>query len=142
MTLRSYTGPCPLTFDGVFGLKQSFHQFQLCPSSKSSNKNICLYQHFHSKHGFTREISIRLVKALINQDDPYKKKLFSSDIDTPIRLFDPYHKVKCPLAMKTNIMNTPCLTPEISRKSIRRHLLQVHRLNQETINKLMKEMIK
>jgi hypothetical protein len=142
ITCRSFSGQCPLTFDGAFGLIQSYHQHQLCSPSKKSNKKICLYQHFHSKHGFTGQVSIRLVKAIIRQENPSKTKLFSSTTDTPLTLFDPYHKVKCPLSTRDDIINTPCLTQEITRKSIRRHLLGVHRLDQETINKLIKEMIK
>lgn len=122
---------------------QSYHQHQLCsPSKTNSNKKICLYQHFNSKHGFTREVSTRLVRAVIHQDDPYKMKLFSSIHDTPSTLFDPYHKVKCPLSTRNDILNTPCLTQEITRKSIRRHLLGVHRLDHQTINQLIKDMIK
>ncbi len=128
-----------MIFDGAFGLIQSYHQHQLC---SLSNKKICLYQHFNSKHGFTREVSTRLVRAIIHHEDPYKIKLFSSTMDTPLTLFDPYHKVKCPLSKRDDIINTPCLTQEITRKSIRRHLLGVHRLDHETINKLIKDMIK
>ncbi|CAF4218622.1 unnamed protein product, partial [Rotaria sp. Silwood2] len=142
ITCRSYCGQCPLTFDGAFGLIQSCHQHQLCSSSKILNKNICLYQHFHSKHGFTGEISIRLVRAIIHQENPYETKLFSSINDTPLTLYDPYHKVKCPLSTRYDIINTPCLTQEITRKSIRRHLFGVHRLDHQTIDKLIKEMIK
>jgi len=131
-----------LTFDGAFGLIQEYHQHQLCSSSKNSNKKIYLYQHFNSKHGFTRQASIRLVTAMIHQEDPHKRKLFSVTNDTPFTLFDPHHKVKCPLSTRHDIINTPCLTQEITRKSIRRHLAGVHRLDQETINKLIKEMIK
>ncbi len=79
---------------------------------------------------------------MIHQEDPYKKKLFSSTIDTPLTLFDPFHKVKCPLSTRDDILNTPCLIQEITRKSIRRHLLGVHRLDHQTIDKLIKEMIK
>ncbi|CAF1008223.1 unnamed protein product [Rotaria sp. Silwood1] len=142
ITRRSYCGQCPLTFDGAFGLIQANHQHQLCLSSKNLNKNICLYQHFHSKHGFTGEVSMRLINALIHQQNPYETKLFSSINDTPLTLYDPYHKVKCPLSTRYDIINTPCLTQEITRKSIRRHLFGVHRLDQQTINKLIKEMIK
>lgn len=71
-----------------------------------------------------------------------EKKLFSTIDDTPSSLFDPFHKVKCPLASRSDLQNTPCLIQEITRKSIRRHLHGVHRLDQQTINKLIKEMIK
>ncbi|CAF0765420.1 unnamed protein product [Rotaria sordida] len=142
ITCRSYCGQCPLTFDGAFGLIQAYHQHQLCLSSKNLNKNIYLYQHFHSKHGFTGEVSMRLVRAIIHQQDPYEIKLFSSINDTPLTLYDPFHKVKCPLSTRYDIINTPCLTQEITRKSIRRHLFGVHRLDEQTINKLIKEMIK
>lgn len=85
---------------------------------------------------------MRLVKAVIHHQDPYETKLFSSTKDTPLTLHDPFHKVKCPLSTRHDIINTPCSTQEITRKSIRRHLFGVHRLDQETINKLIKEMIK
>ncbi|CAF4675737.1 unnamed protein product, partial [Rotaria magnacalcarata] len=73
---------------------------------------------------------------------PHRSKLFSSNSDTPLTLHDPFHKVKCPLANRHDIINTPCLIQEITRKSIRRHLCGVHRLDQQTINKLIKEMTK
>ncbi|CAF3763140.1 unnamed protein product [Adineta steineri] len=142
ISCRSYSDECPLTFDGAFGLIQEYHQHSLCTKSRNSNKKICLYQHFNSKHGFTRQISIRLVKAIIEHKDPKKTKLFSLTNDTPSNLFDPYHKVKCPFSTRSDLINTPCLTQEITRKSFRRHLSGVHRLDQQTINKLMKEMIK
>lgn len=121
---------------------QAYHQHQLCTSSKNSNKIICLYQHFHCKHGFTCEVSMRLVKALIHKQDPHETKLFSLTHDNPLTLFDPYHKVKCPLSTRHDIINTPCLTQEITRRSIRRHLFGVHRLDQQTIDNIIKEMFK
>lgn len=142
ISYRSYANLCPLTFDGAFGLIQAFHQHKLCSSSKYSNKKICLYQHFHSKHGFTAAVSRRLVKAVFRQEDPCETKLFSSTTDTPLTLFNPQHKVKCPLSTRHDLVNTPCSTPEITRKSIRRHLFGVHRLDQQTIDKLMKDMSK
>ncbi len=131
-----------MTFDGAFGLIQAYHQHQLCSPTKNSTKKICLYQHFNSKHGFTRDVSARLVRAIIHQENPLKRKLFSSIHDTPSTLFDPFHKVKCPLSTRNDLLNTPCLTQEITRKSIRRHLLGVHRLDHQTINQLIKDMIK
>ncbi|CAF1255160.1 unnamed protein product [Adineta ricciae] len=122
MSCGSYLGECPLTFDGAFGLFQDYHQHQLCTKSKGPTKKICLYQHFNSKHGFKRQVSIRLVKAMIYQQDP--------------------STIKCPLAINDPITNMPCSTQEITRKSIRRHLSGVHRLDSETINKLMKQIYK
>jgi hypothetical protein len=43
ITCRSYSGECPLTFDGAFGLIQAYHQHQLCsPTKNSTKKNLSL----------------------------------------------------------------------------------------------------
>ena len=38
-------------------------------------------------------------------------------------------------------VNSPCLTQEITQKNIRRYLLDLHRLYEKIIHKLIKEMI-
>lgn len=131
-----------MTFDGAYGLIQSQHHHQLCLPTRQSTKKIGLYQHFKAKHGFTRDISARLVRAMIQQENPFEYRLFSSNHDTPSNLFDPYHKVKCPLTNRTDIYNTPCSISAITRKCIRRHLFVVHRLDSDTIDQLIKQIFK
>lgn len=129
---RTYSGSCPLTFDGVFGLTIAEHQLRLC----SSNKQICLYQHFLGKHAFTHGNAIRLVQAVIRNDDPRKVKVFSSNSI----LFNPHHRVRCPLAEEKS--SKTCSTFDITRKSIRRHLLLVHQLDRQRVDDLIRNLYK
>ena len=78
-------------------------------------------------------ISLILLIILTNIFDPIYRNLFDEYNDN-----DDEKRIWC----RNDLLNTPCLIQEITRKSIRRHLSGVHQLDHQTIDKLIKEMIK
>ncbi|CAF0894908.1 unnamed protein product [Rotaria sordida] len=78
-TIIHYCGLCPLTFDGAFGLTKTKLLTRLC--SNQIVRQRILYPHFIHVHSMGANYAKRLVKAILQGQDPKTTKLFSDDED-------------------------------------------------------------
>ncbi|CAF4538552.1 unnamed protein product, partial [Rotaria sp. Silwood2] len=86
-SIAKYRGLCPLTFDGVFGLTKAKHLTRLC--SNQTVRRQVLYTHFVHIHSMDTIYAKRLVKAILQGQDPKTTKLSSDDED----IFNKHNKL-------------------------------------------------
>ncbi|CAF0803996.1 unnamed protein product [Rotaria sp. Silwood1] len=123
-----HRGQCPLTRLGIYGLTDK-HKLRLCSSEKKT-PDLYLLNHFHRYHHLTNKLSYTLTKAIINKLNPLTTCIFQSETDI---IDQHYHLIRCPLSKMESIN---CRRP-LFKRSLKKHLLQVHHLTLKTCNKML-----
>jgi len=126
VSISTYRGRCPLTFDGAFGINKSDHSICFC--SKTKVRKFNLYQHLTNKHQLKRIYARRLIKALKDNLDPKTIILFDSNED----IIDPLYRLK-----KKQFSNIPCQCRPIALPDLKSHLKHHHRLSNSLAKKLV-----
>ena len=128
---------CPLIENGAFGIETTIHRVRLC----SSKRTFRLHEHFRRVHHLKSSASLKLVRAIINGDDPKTKCLF--DQNDEILNVDELREVSCPLEKpfvhypSLQILNCPCYERKQFRQ-LRDHLQRVHKLTNRAASFLLK----
>jgi hypothetical protein len=122
--------PCPLTFDGAFGLTKEKHSLELCPMDNNIRRN--LVGHLTWKHKLKKTYARRLHHAVQYNKDP-KTKLFKEDED----VIDHERHSSCPFSNNmihligccpTESRKVPCQLKSVRSLYLVHHLIKHHKL--------------
>ncbi|CAF3158205.1 unnamed protein product, partial [Rotaria sp. Silwood2] len=137
---RSIVKKCSLTFDGAYGLTQANHSIEFC--DHRTTRRIELYLHFMYKHRIKKVYAQRLVRAVADNKDPRKTKLF----DENENVIDHFYKVACPFfhgrinslkSSQQNVMVSPCQRRLIAFNRLTYHLRHSHKISKSSAQKIV-----
>jgi len=140
MSCRKIVDTCPLTFDGAYGLTQANHSIEFC--EHGTTRRIELYLHFMYKHHIKKVYVQRLVRAIADNQDPRKTKLFDGNEN----VIDHFYKVPCPFFYERinslkdsqrNISVPPCRRRLVALYKLTRHLQLNHKLSNSSAKKIV-----
>jgi hypothetical protein len=118
-----FRAPCPLTQHNVFGLGP-MHGIRLC-SPSTEQQDFALYDHFLAFHQLNRASAMKLVKAMMKNDNSSQRILFRPDE----QVLNETAYVSCPLNSYDAILpHTPCQST-VKLRYLTGHLRDVHHLN-------------
>ncbi|UJR10590.1 hypothetical protein I4U23_014787 [Adineta vaga] len=128
---KTIAGQCPLTFDGAYGVTGLEHMIRFCQDDKK--RQIGLYTHFVQKHKFRPPYALRLVKAVVDGQDPHTRKLFDGNDN----LIKNSYRISCPLKhglfdlagyKNEEISRVPCRRLSVLADDLENHLKTYHRV--------------
>jgi len=124
-----FRAPCPLTQHYVFGLTP-MHGIRLCTPS-TEQQDFALYDHFLAYHQLNRASAMKLVKAMMLNENSNQRILFRPDE----QVLNETAYVLCPLSSyeaiyshQERIPHTPCQST-VKLRYLTGHLRDVHHLN-------------
>ncbi|CAF1311376.1 unnamed protein product [Rotaria magnacalcarata] len=124
-----FRAPCPLTRHNVFGLGP-VHGIRLC-SPAAEQQDFALYDHFLAYHQLNRASAMKLVKAMMKNENSSQRILFRPDE----QVLNQTAYVTCPLSSydailphQERIPHTPCQST-VKLRYLTGHLRDVHHLN-------------
>ncbi|CAF4557074.1 unnamed protein product [Rotaria socialis] len=124
-----FRAPCPLTQHNVFGLGP-VHGIRLC-SPAAEQQDFALYDHFLAYHQLNRASAMKLVKAMMKNENSSQRILFRPDE----QVLNQTAYVTCPLSSydailphQERIPHTPCQST-VKLRYLTGHLRDVHHLN-------------
>ncbi|CAF0732604.1 unnamed protein product [Adineta steineri] len=124
-----FRAPCPLTQHNVFGLGP-MHGIRLC-SPSTEQQDFALYDHFLAFHQLNRASAMKLVKAMMKNENSSQRILFRPDE----QVLNETAYVSCPLSNydvilphQERIPHTPCQST-VKLRYLTGHLRDVHHLN-------------
>ncbi|CAF2362691.1 unnamed protein product [Rotaria sp. Silwood2] len=124
-----FRAPCPLTQHNVFGLGP-MHGIRLC-SPSTEQQDFALYDHFLAYHQLNRASAMKLVKAMMKNENSSQRILFRPDE----QVLNQTAYVTCPLSNydailphQERIPHTPCQST-VKLRYLTGHLRDVHHLN-------------
>jgi len=124
-----FRAPCPLTQHNVFGLGP-IHGIRLC-SPSTEQQDFALYDHFLAFHQLNRASAMKLVKAMMKNENSSQRILFRTDE----QVLNETAYVSCPLSNynavlphQERIPHTPCQST-VKLRYLTGHLRDVHHLN-------------
>jgi hypothetical protein len=131
-----FRAPCPLTQHNVFGLTP-MHGIRLC-SSSSEQQDFALYDHFLAFHQLNRASAMKLVKAMMKNENSSQRILFRPDE----QVLNETAYVSCPLSNynavlphQERIPHTPCQST-VKLRYLTGHLRDVHHLNKTAAKRI------
>ncbi|CAF4843052.1 unnamed protein product [Rotaria sp. Silwood1] len=137
---RKIFGECPLTFNGAYGLTKANHSIEFC--EHGTTRRIELYFHFIRKHRLKKVYAQRLVRAIVDDQDPRKTKLF----DRNENVINHFYKVPCPFFYeqinsseytRQNIATVPCQLRLVTLHNFKQHLRLNHKISNLLAQKLV-----
>ncbi|CAF4087448.1 unnamed protein product [Rotaria sp. Silwood2] len=137
---RKFFHECPLTFNGAYGLTKANHSIEFCEHGKT--RQIELYFHFIRKHRLKKVYAQRLVRAVVDDQDPRITELFDGNEN----VIDEFHKVPCPFFYGQinsseytlqNIVTAPCQHRLVTLHNFKQHLRLNHKISNSLAQKLV-----
>ncbi|CAF3696042.1 unnamed protein product [Rotaria sp. Silwood1] len=131
---------CPLTFNGAYGLTEANHSIEFCEHGKT--RRIELYSHFIHKHQLKKIYVRRLVRAVVDDQDPRITKLF----DGSENVINHFYKIPCPICCgqinsseytRQNIVTVPCQPRLVPLHNFKQHLQHSHKISNSLAQKLV-----
>ena len=131
-----FRAPCPLTQHHVFGLGP-IHGIRLC-SPSAEQQDFALYDHFLAFHQLNRASAMKLVKAMMKNENSSQRVLFRPDE----QVLNETAYVSCPLSNynavlphQERIPHTPCQST-VKLRYLTGHLRDVHHLNKTAAKRI------
>lgn len=131
-----FRAPCPLTQPNVFGLGP-MHGIRLC-SPSAEQQDFALYDHFLAYHQLNRASAMKLVKAMMKNENSNQRILFRPDE----QVLNETAYVSCPLSNynavlphQERIPHTPCQST-VKLRYLTGHLRDVHHLNKTAAKRI------
>jgi len=131
-----FRAPCPLTQPNVFGLGP-MHGIRLC-SPSTDQQDFALYDHFLAFHQLNRASAMKLVKAMMKNENSAQRILFRPDE----QVLNETAYVSCPLSNynavlphQERIPHTPCQST-VKLRYLTGHLRDVHHLNKTAAKRI------
>ena len=131
-----FRAPCPLTQHNVFGLGP-MHGIRLCTPS-TEQQDFALYDHFLAFHQLNRASAMKLVKAMMKNENSSQRILFRPDE----QVLNETAYVSCPLSNynavlphQERIPHTPCQST-VKLRYLTGHLRDVHHLNKTAAKRI------
>ena len=131
-----FRAPCPLTQQHVFGL-EPMHGIRLC-SPSTEQQDFALYDHFLAFHQLNRASAMKLVKAMMKNENSSQRILFRPDE----QVLNETAYVSCPLSNynavlphQERIPHTPCQST-VKLRYLTGHLRDVHHLNKTAAKRI------
>ncbi|CAF2725304.1 unnamed protein product [Rotaria sp. Silwood2] len=131
---------CPLTFNGAYGLTEANHSIEFCKQGKT--RQFELYIHFINKHRLKNVYAQRLVRAVVERQDPRITKLFNKNEN----VINHFYKVPCPICCgqinsseynERNGVTVTCKPRFIILHQLKQHLQRDHKVSSLLANKLV-----
>ncbi|CAF4023420.1 unnamed protein product, partial [Rotaria sordida] len=131
---------CPLTFNGAYGLTEANHSIEFCKHEQT--RQFELYNHFIQKHRLKKVYAQRLVRAVVDGQDPKITKLF----DENENVINHFYKVPCPICCGQinsseyngqNRVTVTCQPRFIILQQLKQHLRRNHKISNLLANKLV-----
>ncbi|CAF3287003.1 unnamed protein product [Rotaria socialis] len=131
-----FRAPCPLTRLNVFGIGP-MHGIRLC-SPSAEQQDFALYDHFLAYHQLNRASAMKLVKAMMKNENSSQRILFRPDE----QVLNETAYVSCPLSNynavlphQERIPHTPCQST-VKLRYLTGHLRDVHHLNKTAAKRI------
>ncbi|CAF2579846.1 unnamed protein product [Rotaria sp. Silwood2] len=131
-----FRAPCPLTRHNVFGIGP-MHGIRLC-SPTVEQQDFALYDHFLAYHQLNRASAMKLVKAMMKNENSSQRILFRPDE----QVLNETAYVSCPLSNynavlphQERIPHTPCQST-VKLRYLTGHLRDVHHLNKTAAKRI------
>ena len=124
-----FRAPCPLTQHHVFGLGP-MHGIRLC-SPSTEQQDFALYDHFLAFHQLNRASAMKLVKAMMKNENSSQRILFRPDeqvLNETAYVLCPLSNYEAILPHQERIPHTPCQST-VKLRYLTGHLRDVHHLN-------------
>jgi hypothetical protein len=124
-----FRAPCPLTQHHVFGLGP-MHGIRLC-SPSTEQQDFALYDHFLAFHQLNRASAMKLVKAMMKNENSSQRILFRPDeqvLNETAYVICPLNNYEAILPHQERIPHTPCQST-VKLRYLTGHLRDVHHLN-------------